>query len=116
MVAGEGGSPIKSIWSRPKNVVDVYIDVSINVEVNVRADINVGSDSDVQVSRGCGRPASTHTRMLGNAENDEAGIDVAVINDIDGDGADESLIGAHQESTTGMNAGAAYLLYGDTSW
>jgi hypothetical protein len=51
-------------------------------------------------------------RLDGETAGDEAGIAVAGAGDVDGDGFDDFLVGAHEESSGGAKAGAAYLLYG----
>ena len=52
-------------------------------------------------------------RYLGTSANDWAGMAVAGIRDVDGDGLDEMLIGAHgTDSSYGTDSGAAYLIPG----
>ncbi|MFT5682823.1 MAG: hypothetical protein ACI8RZ_003747 [Myxococcota bacterium] len=53
--------------------------------------------------------------LTGVAADDNAGVSVAGAGDVDGDGADDLLIGADQEDSGGSNAGAAYLIYGGTT-
>jgi hypothetical protein len=65
-------------------------------------------------------PATAGTRALaeadailtGEAEEDLAGTSLAFVPDIDGDGRDELLVGAPNESSAGEDAGAAYLVLG----
>jgi hypothetical protein len=47
----------------------------------------------------------------GEAIYDESGYSVASAGDIDGDGKDDILIGAHQNDTSAPQAGAVYLVY-----
>ena len=58
---------------------------------------------------------NTHAKAIGESEDDESGISVAVINDIDADGKDEILIGAHKNGFVDLSAGAAYLIFG-SAW
>jgi hypothetical protein len=50
--------------------------------------------------------------FIGGAPGDEAGISVAGLGDIDGDGLDDMIVGAKHESTVGDKTGAAYIIYG----
>jgi hypothetical protein len=52
-------------------------------------------------------------RFMGEAEGDYAGISVSGAGDVDGNGSDDILIGAHEEGTAAERAGAAYLLLSD---
>lgn len=54
-------------------------------------------------------------QVLGEAEGDYAGHNVASAGDIDGDGADDLLINALFQASEGERAGRAYLLYGPVS-
>jgi hypothetical protein len=56
--------------------------------------------------------ANAYGKLLGEAEGDNAGFSVAGAGDVDGDGVDDVLVGAHRDDTNGAEAGAAYLLYG----
>ena len=56
--------------------------------------------------------ADSDARIEGVAAHDGMGRSVAGCPDMDGDGADELLVGANGESTNGDWAGAAYLFYG----
>ena len=58
---------------------------------------------------------SSAVRFEGEAELDQAGRSVSGVGDIDGDGLDDVLIGAFTNDDGGTNAGAAYLLLGDSS-
>jgi len=51
----------------------------------------------------------------GEAEDDRAGIGVAGVGDVNGDGYDDILIGAHQNDEGGIVAGQAYLILGKAS-
>ena len=53
----------------------------------------------------------------GVSAGDSAGKSVDIIGDINGDGYDDIVIGAHHNNTNGDDAGAAYIVYGkqDTS-
>ena len=52
--------------------------------------------------------------FIGEAESDLAGWSVAVPGDLNGNGRSDVLVGAPQSDVTGTDAGAAYLLYGET--
>ncbi len=56
--------------------------------------------------------AAADTRLLGLAEDDNAGAALAGVGDVNGDGRDDLLIGAPGDSSAGDRAGAAYLFYG----
>lgn len=51
-------------------------------------------------------------RLLGEAEGDYAGAEVASAGDLDGDGDDEVLVDAQFSAADGTRSGRAYLLYG----
>ena len=57
----------------------------------------------------------TYAKALGETLDDNAGYTVSAGGDIDGDGLSDILVGAHMESTAGIEAGAVYLLSG-SSW
>ncbi|MFZ5480732.1 MAG: MopE-related protein [Myxococcota bacterium] len=59
--------------------------------------------------------ASADATLLGEAENDYAGWEVAGGGDVDADGFADVLIGATGDDDAGYSAGAAYLLYGPFS-
>lgn len=52
------------------------------------------------------------TIFIGESAGDDAGVSAARIGDIDGDGADDFVIGARNNDLSGTDAGAAYLFYG----
>ena len=49
-------------------------------------------------------------RFDGSTEDDKLGNSLAFVGDVDGDGNTAVLIGAAQKDTTGVDAGAAYLM------
>jgi len=53
--------------------------------------------------------------LSGEADHDRAGSSVAIIDDMNGDGRSEVLVGATGEDTGGSYAGAAYLVMGPIS-
>jgi hypothetical protein len=51
-------------------------------------------------------------RLVGEEPDDRPGVGMAGAGDLDRDGFDDLVVGADLEDTGGLNAGAAYLLYG----
>jgi hypothetical protein len=64
---------------------------------------------------GSAAASTTSATILGGAASDYLGYSVAFVDDMDGDGLDELLVGAYQQDTGGSSAGAAYLFLGDVS-
>jgi hypothetical protein len=54
-------------------------------------------------------------RMSGVAQSDQAGYSVAAAGDVNGDGYEDVIIGAPQASFGGVQAGAAYIVFGSGS-
>jgi hypothetical protein len=54
-------------------------------------------------------------QLVGEAEQDNAGLSVASAGDVNGDGLDDLLVGAPGSDQGGTNAGAAYLVLGPVS-
>ena len=54
--------------------------------------------------------------IRGDAEGDQAGFSVSGAGDVNGDGIDDLLIGALNGDDGGLNAGEAYVLYGNRSF
>lgn len=59
-----------------------------------------------------GALADAHTRLIGEVKGDYAGNSVALLPDVDGDGADDLLVGSPSNETGGSGAGRAYLVRG----
>ncbi len=57
---------------------------------------------------------STVAKFIGEAGGDYAGKSVSYAGDVDGDGYDDFLIGAYLNDDAGSQAGAAYLIYGQS--
>ncbi len=55
--------------------------------------------------------AAAHAKIVGEAADDHAGSAIDSAGDVNGDGLDDILVGAEQESSAMLYAGAAYLLY-----
>jgi hypothetical protein len=51
-------------------------------------------------------------KLVGEAKYDSAGFKLAGAGDVDGDGYDDVLVGAHGEDSAGSTAGAVYLIFG----
>ncbi len=58
---------------------------------------------------------SSDARLLGEAATDGAGYSVAGLGDVDADGYDDILVGAHYNDRGGSFAGAAFLVLGPVS-
>jgi hypothetical protein len=56
--------------------------------------------------------SAADARYTGEAADDYAGHSVSGARDVDGDGFDDLLVGAHYDDAGGTKAGAAYLLVG----
>lgn len=54
-------------------------------------------------------------RMFGAATGDQAGDAVGPVGDIDNDGFDDVIVGAHLVDVVGTNSGQAYLYYGNST-
>jgi hypothetical protein len=80
-----------------------------------------GVDDDCDgTSTGCGLSgtidlSAADAKLIGEDAGDYAGISTAGAGDVNGDGWDDLLIGAHQEDAGATNAGAAYLVLGPVS-
>jgi len=58
-------------------------------------------------------PTTIAVRFYGDDGNDESGVSVAGVGDVNRDGLSDLLIGVHQgDPTGGVNAGEAYILFG----
>lgn len=58
---------------------------------------------------------SSAVEFTGEVSNDDAGASVAIIGDVNGDGYDDILIGAHTNDDAGSSAGSVYLIYGQAA-
>lgn len=54
--------------------------------------------------------------IRGDSGNDQAGRAVGFAGDVNDDGIDDLIVGAHFDSTGGGRAGAAYVIYGDRNF
>ncbi|HAU66177.1 TPA: hypothetical protein DCW61_02405 [Candidatus Uhrbacteria bacterium] len=53
-----------------------------------------------------------HVKLTGENNDDGAGVRVLIAGDLNSDGYDDVVVGAHQEDTNGSSAGAIYIVYG----
>ncbi|MFO1349668.1 MAG: integrin alpha [Gammaproteobacteria bacterium] len=51
-------------------------------------------------------------RLNGAAANDRAGISVSGLGDVNGDGVDDLVVGAHRADANGADSGTAYVVFG----
>lgn len=72
----------------------------------------LNSDGSVKDEQKISDTAGNFTGGL--TDVDEFGIDVAALGDLDGDGIEDIVVGAHQDNDGANNAGAIYLLFLDT--
>ena len=56
--------------------------------------------------------SSADAKLLGKSSGDNAGVSVAGVGDVDGDGHADCLVGAPGDDTSGMDGGIAYLVLG----
>lgn len=54
-------------------------------------------------------------KIIGATDGDMLGVSVSSAGDFNGDGKDDIIIGANNVDTNGINSGAAYILFGNTS-
>jgi len=55
-------------------------------------------------------------KLVGEDVVDNAGTSVSAAGDVDGDGYDDLVVGAHLNDEGGSDAGAAYVIYGDAAF
>lgn len=53
--------------------------------------------------------------LSGVAENDKSGVSVSTAGDVNGDGADDLIVGAYYSDANGSNAGSSYVVFGNAS-
>jgi len=91
-------------------------DAGVNPDAEEVCGDAVDNDCDGE-EQGCGLLGlidlgDADAKFVGEASQDRAGCSVAPAGDVDGDGHDDILLGAYNESSHGRYAGAAYLFYG----
>ena len=117
---GDGwGDPDSSTWECevPSGYLDNDGDCDDSDDARAPDNVEVcdGVDNDCDgVGDGwiCGGATTSESdsRWLGEGNYDRAGAAVAWVGDTDGDGLDDLLVGAYEESSAGTGAGAAYLV------
>ncbi|HHO52773.1 MAG TPA: hypothetical protein ENK18_18330 [Deltaproteobacteria bacterium] len=89
------------------------LDVLIGARYDDGTGHNAGAAYVVRIDQaGTVELSDAVAKIYAEAEYDSAGYSVAVPGDVDGDGAADLLIGAISNSTTGLEAGAAYVVFG----
>lgn len=84
----------------------------LNEEVYVIFGTGVGLSSPFQLSTLNGINGFT---MTGSATNESLGYSTSGAGDINGDGIDDVIIGAHNAANNGNESGSAYVVYGSES-
>jgi len=56
--------------------------------------------------------SSASASYIGENAGDESGYSIAIVEDVNGDGYDDIVVGAYMNSDNGPNAGKAYLIFG----
>ena len=65
--------------------------------------VNYGMDTDL---------SNVDASFKGEDSDDESGVSVEIVGDVNGDGIDDMLIGAHEDEDGGYWAGQSYLIFG----
>jgi hypothetical protein len=107
-VNGDGYDDI--IVGAPRTEVGTATDQGGAYIIYGRAD--AGAD-DIDLASGIG---ARGVAIRGAVTGDLAGFSVNSAGDVNGDGLDDLMIGAPQNDAGGADAGAAYLIYGSTSY
>ena len=107
-VNGDGYDDI--IVGAPRTEVGTATDQGGAYIIYGRAD--AGAD-DINLANGVG---ARGVAIRGSVTGDLAGFAVNSAGDVNGDGLDDLMIGAPQNDAGGADAGAAYLIYGSTSY
>lgn len=98
---------------------DTYDDVIISAPYNDDGGSNsgqtyvvFGNDSGWSMDNTI---SNTDASFIGESSDDHSGRSIAVLGDVNGDGYDDIIIGAHQNDDGGDNAGKSYLVFGNAS-
>jgi hypothetical protein len=94
---------------------DGTVDLLVGAARNDDGGTNAGAAFLVDGASSSGALSGALAEIIGEDPYDYAGISMAFLGDVDGDGADDVAVGASGNDAAASGAGAAYLLYGPLS-
>jgi len=105
-------TPLAQPYFRPRRLVreiNFHLKVAALACVAVATTPALAFEPVVQLSSLNG---STGFRLDGATTNDRSGASVSAAGDVNGDGIDDLLIGAHRADSNGTDSGASYVVFG----